>query len=437
MKDRYISYLAAELETDSPLIIGSGLDENTDRDILLNSNGDPFIPGASLAGICRHYCLTDMGQAWVEEMYGKMNAKDNSGKSSRLIFYDASLTVPKSAIISGRDGVAIGNDRIIFDDKNGVAIETDRTALDGSKFDYEIIEAGAVFKWRLELHTPTTNGEAIREAPRLFKALIDGFNNGEMRLGAKKTRGFGKMKIVAIKWRQFDLCTHLDDYIDFSWKDTQLTDDAEVINNETPLLKSTRYITRKITFELRSFLFIRNLVTAAADSEDKIVDAEQLLNAKDELPVIPGTTWAGVFRHHCRRILKQARFPDYDQVLNKIFGNVVPGREKHNKQISQILFSESIVNDAQLLTRTRNAVDRFTGGAGDKKLFTGRAAYRRQGQSGSELTISLKADMANLDLVKKLIDSCLEDLECGFLTVGGEASVGGGLINISDKGEWA
>ncbi|GHU34189.1 hypothetical protein FACS1894105_00520 [Clostridia bacterium] len=81
------------------------------------------------------------------------------------------------------------------------------------------------------------------------------------------------------------------------------------------------------------------------------------------------------------------------------------------------------------LNRTRNAVDRFTGGAGDKKLFTGRPEYGGKGT----LEIKLSKNICNFPLAEKLIDICIEDMNDGFLMVGGETSTGGGLIHTGNK----
>lgn len=47
---RLVFYIQIQLE--SPLNVASGEDEWTDADILLDFDGNPFVPGNSLAGAC-------------------------------------------------------------------------------------------------------------------------------------------------------------------------------------------------------------------------------------------------------------------------------------------------------------------------------------------------------------------------------------------------
>ncbi|MCL2046564.1 MAG: hypothetical protein FWG88_09300, partial [Oscillospiraceae bacterium] len=73
-----------------------------------------------------------------------------------------------------------------------------------------------------------------------------------------------------------------------------------------------------------------------------------------------------------------------------------------------------------------------TGGAGDKKLYTTRPGFYGSG----DLTISIPADLPQKQLIKSLIDICVDDLKEGFLNIGGEGSVGGGRMKITDGGSW-
>ena len=47
-------YYRIEFTLKSPLSIGSGDNSNTDRDIILNSQRKPYIPGSAIAGVVSH-----------------------------------------------------------------------------------------------------------------------------------------------------------------------------------------------------------------------------------------------------------------------------------------------------------------------------------------------------------------------------------------------
>ena len=62
---RLVFYIQIQLE--SPLNVASGEDEWTDADILLDFDGNPFVPGSSLAGAMRSY-IGEKDNEW--ELFG-------------------------------------------------------------------------------------------------------------------------------------------------------------------------------------------------------------------------------------------------------------------------------------------------------------------------------------------------------------------------------
>lgn len=407
-----ILYFKAKLTAESPLIIGSGIDDNTDSDILIGGDGNPYIPGTTIAGICRHYLINKSEtKNYVNKIFGYTVDGEDISQNSNIIFYDANLNNDKYSI-SSRDGVKLGENK---------------SALKGGKFDYEIIEAGINFDLRIELKSiKDVDGEQI------IGHIVNGFNSHELRVGAKTTRGFGKIKTSDEKMFTLDLNTQMQQYIDFSW---------DKVNEKytIPETDKNQYVTWKKEFDLQSFLFIRNYATTSQvynvetnNNDGKIVDAEQLLNIEKK-PVIPGTSWAGVFRHHFERILNKVNYGEDNikKLIDKVFGYVIEGKQEDNAQPSKIIFSESVIKNSRQLNRTRNAIDRFTGGAGDKKLFTTRPTYK--GCGTLEIKLPVNDFKEELELIESIINICIDDLNAGFLTVGGETSTGGGLINIHEK----
>ncbi len=391
-----IAYFTADIICLSPIKIGSGKNENTDMDVLVDSDNKPFIPGTTLAGICRHFLASE---AYTDVIFGGI--KDNGHFDKSLInFYDAEMI--GASLITLRDGVHLADDRTVFA---------------GGKWDYEIVEAGCSFRFRISFTVPV--GVDYND---ILSRIILGFKKGDIRIGGKTTRGFGRVAMENPKYKLYMLPEDLEQYIDFKWSDIT----EEYIPRE---IDTTQYIRLRVQFELVSFLFIRNQLTLAVDpyNDNKAIDAEQL---KDNFnrPVIPGTAWAGVFRHHFRKVLNKVNNEHADQLINEVFGYVDEGAK--GKSISKIIFAESRIEKSHFLNRTRNAIDRFTGGAGDKKLFTTRPAYQGQGK----LEILLHKNTPNIELVKSLIAVCIDDFNDGLLTVGGEASTGGGLIKINREG---
>ena len=103
----------------------------------------------------------------------------------------------------------------------------------------------------------------------------------------------------------------LTDYIDWDWSGANYSTELSLDEQN----KSNNFILTPL--QLHSFLFIRDYAHNEQYDEGTI-DAVPLKNSKDEV-VIPGTTWAGVFRHHMERILNQL---DTDSI--KRIGDIFP-----------------------------------------------------------------------------------------------------------------
>jgi len=399
-----ICYFTANLVLKSPLHIGSGLDENSDNDILLDVDGRPYIPATTLAGKFRHY-LEYLGEVNVKKYFGYTT--DERGVRSAMITYDAIL-IDDNNVVSIRDNVRI--------DSEGIAANE-------AKFDYEILEPGVTFRFKAEIAV-----ENQQEAQELLSDIFHGINEGNIRLGAKTTRGLGLFSMENPQILKIDLHLRADlqKYIDFDWSD--VTEPFKPVSS-----KSRLYETLTIQFKVNSFLFIRNYATLAKDANNnnKLVDAEQLQYANGQV-IIPGTSWAGVFRHHMERILNKTE-PD-KQLIDELFGNVVTTGKKKEKSRSKIIFSETVVEKSGLRNRTRNAIDRFTGSAGDGLLFTTRPGYLGQGELNIKIPVDL--DDETKRRVKSLIDVCIMDFNDGLLNIGGEGATGGGLISMQKAGGW-
>lgn len=427
-----IVYIAGKLTSKSPFMVGCGESNHTDSDVLLDIDENPFVPGTTLCGVCRHYAQeVNKGDYSIDDIFGYIKENSDEGKNSRIVFNDCFLTK-----------AAPENQGVVVSPRDGVRLNTHKTAENGGKFDYEIVEEGCVFDLRLEMDLTEYDKSdmPLETMLKLLNTIVVGFNSGEIRIGAKSTRGFGLFELQDVRYMDLDLQQPelMERYIDFDWNDPR---EEEYGWSELACSESSGnlYETLTIAFSLRSFLFIRNYITLmttrGADGQEKLVDAEQLMN-KNEKPVIPGPSWAGAFRHHFVKILNSAGYRDTQTLEREVFG-YVDEKNQTAPVCSKIIFSESVLEDSWQLNRTRNAIDRFTGGAADRKLFTTRPTYQGKGT----LTIKLRKDMdeEKSNLVKSVIDACVQDLNEGFLSVGGETATGGGLLEVVDGGnkEWS
>ena len=163
----------------SPLSIGSGANANTDKDVIVDRCGLPFIPASSLAGVLRSYISANRGRALENALFGytadskeakrKIDAKDPDyiERRSLVRVYDGLCKSydPDHYFITTRDMVALKN----------------RIGIDGAKFDMEAVETGAEFVAYIELLKPavsdlTCSGEKAADIPAEIDAALAAFD---------------------------------------------------------------------------------------------------------------------------------------------------------------------------------------------------------------------------------------------------------------------
>lgn len=488
------------LKSTSPFMIGSGDAEISDQDVLRDADGKPFIPGTTLAGICRHYLNDLMKSASKTKDHEPEEKKEGLEEKKSHSLSDVDLLFGEHYRISKDLAVDIESGIIFYDaflipseerrDKNLTSVRDsvrlqDKIAVNKSKYDYEVVEAGAEFLFRIQVdETALQKASEIlknnkmnyseidvedsgKKTRRFLRHLSLGFNNGDIRIGAKTTRGFGEFKLDELKYKGFDLKNpnELMEYIDFGNKWDLLDADAEelwkgteqgaddFIDNEF----AQKYEVFEVNLLLKNFLLIRNYAsTARTDADDKdgkFVDSEAMMNSKGNI-VIPGTAWAGVFRSHMKKLLLRVKgrnnAEEIDEILNEAMGYqtkvkngelVLRDEDKLLKSKSKIFFSESEIekDSVTLMNRTRTAVDRFTGSALQTgALFTDRIACVKEGyEGGCQCTLKVKVykDLSHYTLIKSLIEATIEDLKSGLVAVGGTTSIGGGIFTGKDTSE--
>lgn len=438
-------YLRMNIRLASSLSIGSGANDNTDRDIIVGADHVPYIPGTAVAGVTRHALanatLFDETQhkelseqqhvRFDRQLFGyveinrRATGDTAAGQNeSRIVTHDVILKAPEGMknVISNRDMVAL---------------DTYKTAIEGAKFDMETLEPGAEGTVVIEQnvtdgHDVTLYGvDPLKEIARLWK-------NGHIRFGSKTTRGYGAIEVLNIDLAEFDFDAPQDvkDWLDLGtseekadrWKNVSTLDGwkelQDVRPNETVI---------KLGLQQAGGISIRRYTTAISD-DGMAPDYVQMTYADGD-PVIPGTSWAGAFRHDMIELLEPKRedVNKAPQLIRQYFG-VVSG---DNKIKSRIYFSESRIRGGTDKRLTRVAINRFTGGAKDKALFTESTHYG----GTTELIITLRenavVDAEQAVRFRNALAAAIVDLHEGILAVGGETSIGRGLFRITSMNDEA
>lgn len=406
-----------QIELESPLNISSGKEDITDSDVIRDYDGTLFVPASSLAGAMRAYLKKEKDEpclfGYSKDNKNNINGENNAdGKMSALFLSD--MNFEDNPEISVRDGVKLNEKK---------------TAVTGSKYDAEIIEAGIKASFYAEL-TIRENDKTVNkrtnekidkelEYKKDFAAIIKGIHTGEIRFGSKKTRGFGKLKICHMASREFDKSNYLEYANVYQDKEKWKTQKNEMEEWLVLADKGLQYLHLQVPLQLKGGISIRQY---AAIKDDP--DFVHVINAKKEA-VIPGSSFAGAIRHRLKNILLklegQGLDIDVNNIVNTMFGYV----EKDTAHLSMITISESEIKGAKALTMTRTGISRFESAVKDKTLFTEKTYV----DGTIELNILIKKGIYKEQYwILGLLLLAVEDLRNGFLAVGGATAIGRGIF---------
>lgn len=451
-------YYRIQFKLCSAMNIGSGLNDYTDKDLLKNSLGIPYIPGSTLAGKYRSL-FTDRQQElyFGEKLGGKQeesqiqqlndkNSKDDEenkkdskeNKESRVLVYDANLIAEdiKKFRIMKRDGVGL---------------DEYKTAIKGAKFNYEILEPNVSFVTYIEQNIGEKEW-ADSDWIDVGERIVQSWLSDEFLIGFKTTRGMGKTKLEQVHRIIFDLEDKQEsEYRQKPWNNIEIYNlqrwlDFDMYKNEqqeSPIWfpvsidkekrKKSQYdenvIHIKLYLKQKGGISIRQYTTAVNQKEDMQPDYEQIVytrmegNEKKTYPVIPGTSWAGAFRHHMEKITEQyisdTKLDKRD--IREIFGGI----ESRSKAKSKISFSESMLEGSEGKCITRNAIDRFISGTINGALYTEKTYF------GGKTTLDIHLERQVCERLKRILVAAIVDLHMGFMAVGGLTSVGRGLFQLT------
>ena len=404
----------------SPLSVGSGVNGNTDKDIIVDGCGIPFIPASSLAGVLRSYVAANRGRALENALFGSLADSKEAGSSpdAQNLEYAGG-----KSLVRVYDGICVSKDLndCFITVRDMVALKN-KVGIDGAKFDMEAVETGARFTAFIELLQPavsykTERGVETADISAEIDAALSAMNAGRLRLGTKTTRGYGAVTLCV----QAISFNNVDEWLGFDMMDPKTWQNAPVYS-----LKDDCVLKLTLGLHLKGGISIREYTTAPGNGEETMPDYMQLslhtaFSDGEAEPVIPGTSWAGAVR---------ARFTelagDNGDMADELFGFVPKSKTDKGGTVrkSTILFSESRLRGGKWKQTTRNAIDRFTAGTKNNALYTERTYY------GGETELEIYFPKEPTVEQKLLLCACFADLHNGYLSVGGLTAVGRGLFTI-------
>ncbi len=378
---------------DTPTCLGSGnSDSLTDLALLRDSVDEDkaLLTGASIAGALRNYLHEYDPSLGLATLLFGANRQDDQGDQSPLIVNDSIST--EKIDIELRDGVRI-------DGNKGVAV-------DGAKYDFELLSAGTQFPLFFELLIEKKYQDLQKQSEyenNLKQGLaiaLSGFEKGEIAIGMKKRRGFGRCKVENWQVWEFDL---RNSQHRLAW----LTFDRELGNEYTvaETLKEGKIehifgavsgdqrdrFTISAKFSLVGSMLIRSGQSLQKDKDGKYSKSPDAVHLKSNRSdksesIISGTSLAGVLRHRAVRIVKTLNpnivIPEgkdrQPEIIEKIFGFVAEDEKRKDvlkAQASRLIVEEKVIEKPTELVQPRIAINRFTGGAMHGALFDAQPVF--------------------------------------------------------------
>lgn len=427
-------YIKAEGRLEEPLAVGSGEDEQTNNDIICGVDGEAFIPGTSLAGVLR----AGLDDERAQDLFGMARghklkegeAADEVLKQSRIFVYDAALSASAKESLKVRDGVRLNQNK---------------TVAESNKFNFQIIEKGARVILRFEIvqrENTIPNGNltiAQDQDWHTISNLLAQFNTGKLRVGAKTRKGLGKIKIEQIYEKRFALNNKQDyvEWLDWNWhiedafKETKLIPLSVAAEHEWP----KNYLIARIRLPGTLLVRAEQGGSDEIDGEPVIKQLMGINEAGNPTAIIPGSSWAGAVRGRIASIIQELAaiksWEDAQTQLDVFFGTWNNNQGQELLRASKVYFDNSYLMGGHSQRTTRNAVDRFTGGSAKGALY--RVEPWVNGSTDLKIHWNDHTNEINNKIIGGLLIWALQDLNAGFLAIGGETGAGRGLFKLEDS----
>jgi CRISPR/Cas system CSM-associated protein Csm3 (group 7 of RAMP superfamily) len=383
------------IELLSPALIGSGNDEHSDCDVILDANGKPFIPATSLIGVLQHQIKPADKDNELKKFWGFADDDKNSSQSS-IICCD--LYCDNSAEIVVRDGIKIDN-------KTGI-VEIDKKKKTGMKYDYQVIEKGARFNIRMEINF-TSNTKKFCE--QMAFTICDILKNKIISIGAKTNSGLGKIEMEDVKLHEYNFnpTNKMDVFKWLTGKD----------GNPFPV---AAFPLEKPVFLIDATLKLKNSFIIRSYSEDANAPDSTSIKSGNDF-VMTGTSLKGAIRSRAERIVNTL---DKRGIIENLFGYVKEDDPSDKAKKGRIQIDEVKLPDYTSEMQSRIKIDRFTGGVMPGALFDSMPLFSK-GEEIKDIKITI-TDYKDYEAGLMLL--VLKDLWTGDLAVGGEKNVGRGVF---------
>lgn len=383
-------------------------DPAIDRDILLDAEGRPWVPGSALAGSLRAH-LAQADPPADERLMGSRPPRNQAEAAASVV---SPLWIVGSAFTPDRADARPGNP---------AAVEiTGQTAIDS--------ERGAAAAGPLRFSRLAADGGTLtvylRHDPGSEPLTDDDLRliaRWQPAIGRDRTKGCGRATLTRLRHGPVDPATPdgASTWLSHSGPDlfeTVATCDVPCAGaGPEPWLQA-------------SFGIVDGLLTS-----DGLPAKVAQSRRRRGTPLIPGSTWKGIIRSRAEYIIR-SRYGEQAacQDLTGCGTCVSCGIFGHQGQRAKLAFRDSYledVPDTPLPVRTHVGIDRVSGGARDALLF------QTQPLTAGQLHLRIDALDDVAPWVRNLIWHVLRDIDDGLIGVGSRTTRGLGTLRLTSPSE--
>ena len=376
-------YYYVQLKTLSPLNISNGNSNHTDMDVLKDEEGCFYIPGTSIAGACYH------------------DLDDNSKLLFNPLLKDQNIMSP----IFFSDAYMVDSEKVNYEVRDGIQVNHKKVSVDGSKFNYEIVPMNTKFVLRIEV----TDYNDDFKYEEMVEKLLAHIKNQDIKLGAKTTRGLGAISIEKCGKKVFDKNNFATEYFEFDCENENQYEELHIEN-----IASEKYVVVRADLQQVGGISIRSYNTIKNEADYSHI-------CSNGNPVIPASSWNGLIRHAFNKYANMFEMPFLtDEVFGKVNGE--------EKQKSKLFVEESVLTNGFEMETFRNSINRFHAKTMNTGLFREKSYY----DGKTTLIIRIDKKVKHLDLVVKILEAILADINDGALALGGLTSIGRGIFTVSN-----
>ena len=345
------------------------------------ADGNPesaFVQGSSLAGALRGWPEKSSENHHAEALFGSQEHEGHLIVSDAVLRADSGQSIRPRLKINGKSG----------------------TAAVGSKFDVANIVRGSHLSFELTWLGSEQGGNEIAAV----ECMLGAVNCGEIKVGAQKSNGFGKLSLIVHK-RIYNL---FDEKDRTAWQDG--CDDGDLI--ELPKIASNE----QVVFDVDGFAD-SVLIKASAQMYENDLSYTVTITENGQ-PVLPGSSVKGAIRAQCTRIAESAGVREC--LFEELFGRAA--RDGDNGQSGAICVDDVRMEGAGKQKIKRIRINRFTGGVIRGGLFA------EEPLSG-EVRLHISA-RAKHEACYALLVYALRDLGLGLYGLGSGDAIGRGYIAV-------